>query len=755
MADDGLDDVLTPGGMRPPSMVHRVEPGQSVSGTEPVVAEAGEPEGMRPLSTADAITAAQVRRGAGKRQAKRPVADRPEIDVESRMRPHEEAVDAMEAIIQPPSDVGIPTEYREEPPGMRPASTEQAIARVTGAPISGPQQVARVATALVATPGGYRDASLVHHIEPDHFLKLENGNLRKMHVSGHEVADYGKLRLRPEGQPLMPGNVAREPARVVPALGSGWISYASWTNNTGHPVTRFSTTWVVPPAPATDHGQTIFLFNGIQNSTMIYQPVLQWGPSGAGGGSYWAVASWYVDGQGGPAFHSNLVRVNPGDVLTGVMHLTGQSGSHFSYGCEFTGIANTGLPINNVQELTWNIETLEAYGVQQCSDYPNTNFTAFTGIDLQTSAGHPTIAWSASNAVTDCGQSARVVSNANAGGEVDIYYRTRVAVASTTASINSDGRLEAFEVASNGAVWNIWQTVPHAGPWSAISALGGIVKAPVCQALNSDGRLEIFGIGTDNAAYNNWQTAPHAGPWSGWNRMGGWVSKLAIARNSDGRLELFGIGGDGAAYNNWQTAPHSGPWSGWNRLGGNVKQIAVSLNTDGRLELFAIGTDNALYNMWQTVPHGGPWSGWNRLGGWVSQIASTVNSDGRLEVFGIGSDGALYNIWQTVPHAGPWSGWNRLGGWVKQIVPMRNSDGRLEVFGIGSDGALYNIWQTVPHAGPWSGWNRLGGWVSQISAALNSDGRLEVFGVGGDSSLYNIWQTVPHAGPWSGWNRLT
>lgn len=53
------------------------------------------------------------------------------------------------------------------------------------------------------------------------------------------------------------------------------------------------------------------MFSGIQNSTMIYQPVLQWGESAAGGGNYWGVASWYVDGQGGLALHSNLVRVNP------------------------------------------------------------------------------------------------------------------------------------------------------------------------------------------------------------------------------------------------------------------------------------------------------------------------------------------------------------------------------------------------------------------------------------------------------------
>ncbi|MBS0469127.1 MAG: hypothetical protein JSR14_18235 [Proteobacteria bacterium] len=711
MSANDCEQVLTPGGMRPKCAV------QQVAASQAVVGDMSSPEPMH-------VAAMQSATPTGTN-----------ADPEG---------------MQPASAAMATGATDEAPAGMHP----NAAAGTLAAPAEAPQAAAPSADAHVLTPGGYRVQSLVHHIDPEHVLDLASGNIRQMHIAGHEVRDFGPLLLRPAGVPLMPGNVQRNPDRL-PALGSGWITYASWTNNSGHPVARFATTWVVPPAPATDHGQTIFLFNGIQNSTMIYQPVLQWGPSAAGGGSYWSVASWYVDGQGGPAFHTNLVRVNAGDVLVGVMNQTGQSGSKFSYNCQFTNIGNTSLPISNVEELTWNIETLEAYGVQQCSDYPATNFTAFTGIDFQTSAGRPAITWTATNAVTDCGQNARVVSNANPGGEVDLYYTTRVATSASTASINSDGRLETFIVATNGGVWNIWQTRAHAGPWSQIGALGGIVKTPVCQALNTDGRLEIFGIGTDNAAYNNWQTHAHAGPWSGWNRLGGWVSQLAVACNSDGRLELFGIGSDGALYNMWQTAPHSGPWSGWNRLGGVVKQICVSLNTDGRLEVFGIGSDNALYNIWQTRPHAGPWSGWNRLGGWVSQIASAVNSDGRLEVFGIGGDGALYDIWQQAPHSGPWSGWNRLGGWVKQIVPMRNSDGRLEVFGIGGDNALYNMWQTVPHSGPWSGWNRLGGWVSQISAALNSDGRLEVFGVGSDGDLYNMWQVNPHAGPWSGWNKLT
>src|SRR5437773_2349869 len=67
--------------------------------------------------------------------------------------------------------------------------------------------------------------------------------------------------------------------------------------------------------------------------------------------------------------------------------LTGQSGDWFSYACEFRGIASTRLPIENYYEPTSVWEMLEAYQVQQCSDYPNTNFTAMAAIDVQTVAG--------------------------------------------------------------------------------------------------------------------------------------------------------------------------------------------------------------------------------------------------------------------------------------------------------------------------------------------------------------------------------
>ena len=91
------------------------------------------------------------------------------------------------------------------------------------------------------------------------------------------------------------------PEAVKAALGSGSIAYAFWSNKTGHPISSFRTTWAVPPVPKTRSGQTIFLFNGIQNSTMIYQPVLAWAPSAAGDGDCWSGADWYADGRQGHA----------------------------------------------------------------------------------------------------------------------------------------------------------------------------------------------------------------------------------------------------------------------------------------------------------------------------------------------------------------------------------------------------------------------------------------------------------------------
>ena len=194
---------------------------------------------------------------------------------------------------------------------------------------------------LVLTPGGFRPSLLSATsnggglstglaIACDYSYRREVGCWR---IS----ALYRRARA---GTPLMPQNVAHLPG-FVPALGSGWIAYGSWTNNTGRPISLFRSTWTVPPETLTHSGKPSSCSTGSTISTTIYQPVLQ-GASAAGGGPYWSVASWYVDGAGGPGILT-LVRVYLGDVLTGIMTLTGQTGSQFNCNCQFAGMPDTGL----------------------------------------------------------------------------------------------------------------------------------------------------------------------------------------------------------------------------------------------------------------------------------------------------------------------------------------------------------------------------------------------------------------------------
>jgi hypothetical protein len=274
----------------------------------------------------------------------------------------------------------------------------------------------------VLTPGGWRPKSKVAHIESGYHLSGEGNRLRKINDhNGKAVQDFGVLENKAGNAPDYPANVNVPAGRVLP-LGSGWITYTYWSNPSATPISYFNTNWTVPPAPATSSGQTIFLFNGLQNSSYILQPVLQWGASAAGGGDYWAIGNWYVDGANGSALYSDLVQVDPGTNLQGIMTLTGSSGSQYSYTSAFAGYPNITLTVSNINKLFWAAESMEAYGVTQCSDYPNTDKTSLSAIEIKTGSTNAPLSWTAVNSVVDCGQHSNIVANGSPAGIVDIYY---------------------------------------------------------------------------------------------------------------------------------------------------------------------------------------------------------------------------------------------------------------------------------------------------------------------------------------------
>src|SRR5204862_142727 len=70
----------------------------------------------------------------------------------------------------------------------------------------------------------------------------------------------------------------------------------------------------------------------------------------------------YVAWKGDGNEHLNVSGVRQaGGAIVGLFGF----GAHlFSYECEFSGIPSAGLSIRNVEELTWSVQTLEAYQVQ-------------------------------------------------------------------------------------------------------------------------------------------------------------------------------------------------------------------------------------------------------------------------------------------------------------------------------------------------------------------------------------------------------
>src|SRR5580704_7470153 len=281
---------------------------------------------------------------------------------------------------------------------------------------------------MVVTPEGMMAKSNVHFIEEGFALRIENGHILKVDAkTGRQAEDFGELKQDPERFNSNRVTAGLSANNRVPEV-QGWIAYAYWSNpSSSKPITSFTTNWVVPSVPSRQGNQTIFLFNGMQDGTTstsyIVQPVLQWGPSAAGGGKYWSITNWYVSSS--QAFFGTLVNVSAVASLQGVMKETAHSGSNYSYNSSFTGYSSaSALQVNNVPEAFWAAETLESYGVTNTNtQYPPNVAVAMKSIQISQGSANASIKWTIAQATRNAAQKAVVVSNSSPNGEVDIYFR--------------------------------------------------------------------------------------------------------------------------------------------------------------------------------------------------------------------------------------------------------------------------------------------------------------------------------------------
>ena len=79
-----------------------------------------------------------------------------------------------------------------------------------------------------------------------------------------------------------------------------------------------------------------------------------------------------------------------------------------------------------------------------------------------------------------------------------------------------------FARGTDDALWHIWQTGPHARPWSGLDLAGRRHHQRLRRSqLNTDGRLEVFARGTRlTPSGTSGKPRPTPAPWSAWSSLG-------------------------------------------------------------------------------------------------------------------------------------------------------------------------------------------------------------------------------------------
>jgi hypothetical protein len=237
---------------------------------------------------------------------------------------------------------------------------------------AGPNRPATVPANYVVTPFGYFDPSCVAHLakgdvvrQDEKVIQHANGASDGMHVCAfpHYKADGSKV-------------TGDEKAVDQPTISHAWVEYAGTTTTTSYGYMYAD--WNVPPAPATNDGQTVYLFNGMEDYSdvvTIIQPVLGWNSDYA---SAWGIASWNCC-ESGTVYEAPPTPVNSGDLIEGYMFDTCTAGTK---SCPTWDIVTFDVTKGTVSELintssfgqTFNWAfggVLEVYNIVQCGDYPS------------------------------------------------------------------------------------------------------------------------------------------------------------------------------------------------------------------------------------------------------------------------------------------------------------------------------------------------------------------------------------------------
>jgi hypothetical protein len=247
---------------------------------------------------------------------------------------------------------------------------------------AGPNRPAGVPDGYMITPSGYS--------HPSCLIELAKGDILLEDGRGIQHADGGIKKINPcaypnyttSGRIIVAGSGTEEPPELS---GDQWVEDANLTTNTSYG--GIKATWIVPPAPLSNDGQTVLLFPALSGALTIIQPVLGWNAGSAA--PQWSIASWNCCYNGNKVYSAHL-NVNSGDTIQGTIQSVCSAGTLSCSGWNITTLDVTSgqsseLTSTSSYGQTFNVAdsgVLEVYNVVQCSDYSPNGGVSFSDVAL-------------------------------------------------------------------------------------------------------------------------------------------------------------------------------------------------------------------------------------------------------------------------------------------------------------------------------------------------------------------------------------
>ncbi len=241
--------------------------------------------------------------------------------------------------------------------------------------LAGPKRPAAVPADFVVTPFGYFHPSCVNHLAKGDVFRQDEGAIQRANGTYETIQECVYPHFEADGTKVV-GDVrpAGDGKSEPPYIGHSWIEYASISTTANYG--QILAEWDVPPAPNSNDGQIVYLFNGLEQASgdvTIIQPVLGWN---ADYGSAWGIASWNCC-KSGTVQEATPAPVNPGDHLVGWIYNDCSAGTTK---CSSWTINIVDKQNGNISSLTtsnfgqtfnWAFGgVLEVYYITRCSDYP-------------------------------------------------------------------------------------------------------------------------------------------------------------------------------------------------------------------------------------------------------------------------------------------------------------------------------------------------------------------------------------------------